>query len=95
MTLRNSEVALAWRYNMSASNRNMHTDGKILKSYNLIIGKTNSRGNKVILDYTGRRMISHTTSAHVGYGKMHADKIMQPDGNSENGFPFQGEYEDD
>ena len=49
-----------------------------LYSYNLMIGETNKRGEKIIHDYTASgHFYSVTTSRHVGYGKRHADIVYQ------------------
>lgn len=92
--MRNIDVVLFWANGIPARTCNMWTDGKIITSYAVRIGMTNSRGKKVALDYTGLHRISMTTSTHVGKVKRYADYVVLPDAESEFGFSFQGEYDE-
>ena len=79
MKLQNHVVAEMWGRSRSASNHNgsFRSDGINLYSYNLVIGETNKRGEKIIHDYTTNgHYYSVTTSRHVGYGKRHADIVL-------------------
>jgi len=64
----NSNVVMSWLLGKKASNRNMSTDGKNLYSYKLKIGYTKEL-LKYVYDYTGKDMVSRTTSRHVGIAK--------------------------
>jgi hypothetical protein len=57
-------VADCWRKGIKAKTRNgnMTTDGKIIFSYALIIGFTDSRGRKIAIDSRG---FSRSTSRHM------------------------------
>ena len=80
MRLKNHEVARLWsQQSRPAKNHNgsFRSDGMNLYSYNLLIGETTSRGEKLIYDYTANGdFYSITTSRHVGYGKYYADIIV-------------------
>mgnify|MGYP003116516364 FL=1 len=77
--MRNAQVAECWGRNQPASAGNLSTDGDDLYSYGLLIGYTTPKGTKVALDYTARgKMISQTTSCHVGLAARNADELMHP-----------------
>lgn len=77
--MKNSQVAENWGRNNPASAGNLRTDGENLYSYNLLIGYTTPKGTKVALDYTARgKMVSQTTSCHVGLAARNADELMHP-----------------
>jgi YD repeat-containing protein len=77
--VKNSQVAECWGRNQPANAGNLSTDGDDLYSYNLLIGYTTPKGTKVALDYTARgKMVSQTTSCHVGLAARNADELMHP-----------------
>ena len=66
--IKNDAVARAWAENQAGDSKNLHTDGKDLYSYNLLIGYTTSDGKKIVRNYrSGGEWghVSHTTSRHV------------------------------
>ena len=79
--MRNREVVNFWARSRSARNHegSLSSDGPRLYSYNKMIGYTENDGRKVIIDYTAPngKFLSHTTSCHVGLGKLVADVIDQ------------------
>jgi hypothetical protein len=62
--MKNKDVVRSWFRGDEASSTNMHTDGKDLFSYQLLIGSF-VEGEAVIMDYTKENSVSHTTSRHV------------------------------
>ena len=77
--MKNAQVVENWGRNNPASAGNLRTDGENLYSYNLLIGYTTPKGTKVALDYTARgKMVSQTTSCHVGLAARNADELMHP-----------------
>lgn len=76
----NQNVIKMWTRGVEANASNMRTDGRELYSYNLKIGYTDKRGNKVVLDYTTKtgNFKSKTTSNHVSSAKLFADVIVAP-----------------
>ena len=67
----NKDDIRAWTWGSVASTANLSTNGNQLYSYQLLIGFTTDRGEKVILDYTAEsnNSRSSTTSTHIGYAK--------------------------
>lgn len=80
----NRDVAKAWQQGKPAKVGALWTDGKLLRSYQLLIGKT-EKGKKIAIDYTtkGGAFYSSTTSTHVGLAKALADKTIAPPKNRE------------
>jgi len=78
--VRNSAVVECWEKGQPAVNHEgtLHTTGKELYSYALLIGDTTDNGTKVLKDYTARGkhgFQSQTTSCHVGLARLAADLI--------------------
>jgi hypothetical protein len=64
----NHEVPLAWKEGREFRNKQdtFRTDGKTIRSYDLIIGYTCPvTGKKIVLDYTWPWNVSQTTTVHV------------------------------
>jgi hypothetical protein len=80
MAKRNEQVVNAWANSESARNgrHSLHTDGKNLYSYNLLIGFTSENGNKVALEHRSPHFVSQTTSCHVGIAVTYADASIHP-----------------
>ena len=79
MSVRNCDVTTAWRRGKWAVSNSMHTDGRKLWSYGLIIGTTNCYDKKVAVNYTApEHFVSMTTSQHVGLAKRVADLVTEP-----------------
>lgn len=77
--MRNCDVAEAWAAGRCASTNHLSTDGNALRSYALIIGRTDDYGMKVAYDYTApKHFASMTTSCHVGLAKQVADQVEEP-----------------
>lgn len=79
--MRNKDIVNAWIHGYAARTKNFSTDGKFLRSYNLIIGYTNDLGQVFVLDYTSPdNFESQTTSTHVGLAKraVHESNIIDP-----------------
>ena len=76
----NQNVIKMWTRGVEAKASNMRTNGKELFSYNLKIGYTDKRGNKIVLDYTTKsgNFKSKTTSNHVSSAKLVADIVENP-----------------
>ena len=55
----------------------LHTDGKFLYSYGVIIGFTSDKNQKIVLDRRGE--FTTTTSRHVGMAIRHTGKIVSYD----------------
>jgi len=73
----NTAVVKSWVRGRSADNgrSSLHTDGDNLYSYQLQIGYTDKKGNKVVKLYTGKggAFRSKTTSSHVNLASLSAD----------------------
>lgn len=84
----NYQVALAWKEGRKAKSHNMSTDGQMIKSWNLIIGITLQREEKVGLDYTkrGEAFYSQSTTKHVGCVTSVTNMIMTPKEAERHGF---------
>jgi hypothetical protein len=81
--MRNKDIVLAWIHGRAARTKSFSftTDGKFLRSYNLVIGYTNDLGQVFVLDYTSPdNFQSQTTSTHVGLAKraVHESNIIDP-----------------
>ena len=92
--MKNEEVAQSWAKNKSGHTSSMDgtyrfsTDGTNLYSYNLLIGFTTTKGEKVALCYQAGAKYkkddegwfrSRTTSAHVSFAMLNADITAMPD----------------
>lgn len=76
--MRNIDVVRSWARGDKAATANLHTDGRILWSYNLVIGETTDAG-KVSYCYTSGGsfgFVSQTTSKHVGLARRFAHKNL-------------------
>jgi hypothetical protein len=77
-----NQVPDSWYNNMPAKShtRSFTTDGHALYSYDLMIGTTNTRGEKVLYRYTreANNFISRTTSRHVSLATSYADSVLTP-----------------
>ena len=75
--MKNEQVAYCWKYGHKGSAQNFSTDGESLYSYALMIGYTDTQGQKVVIDYTtkGGDFYSSTTSKHVFYAKGVSDRV--------------------
>ena len=75
----NKNVVWSWMNNKPLKSSGMHTDGKDLYSYNLLIGYTipSLDDAKFVKDYTasGLGFYSMTTSTHVNLAKRYADIV--------------------
>ena len=79
--MKNNDVINAWIHGYAARTKNFSTDGKFLRSYDLIVGYTNDLGQVFVLDYTSPdNFYSQTTSAHVGLAKraVHESNVVDP-----------------
>jgi len=78
----NNSVVRSWVRGYSADNgrSTLHTDGQNLYSYQLRIGYTDKRGNKVVSLYNAPNgsFRSMTTSRHVSLAETQADKSEAP-----------------
>jgi hypothetical protein len=77
----NGEVAQAWMDGRAGHAMNFSTDGKILRSYALIIGDTRKDGTKVVGNFRrrgGGEFYSMTTSHHVAYALGRGAKLVDP-----------------
>lgn len=78
--MRNLDVVRAWSRNERArsSNGNLSTDGRFLRSYDLIIGVRGNAGARCVLDFTatGGDFRSQTTSCHVNMAKQYAHEVL-------------------
>eukprot|EP01051_Picozoa_sp_SAG22_P003282 SAG22_NODE_158_length_16966_cov_26.252446_1_plen_119_part_00 len=74
----NNRVIYSWMNNKPWHSLSMNTNGKSIYSYCLEIGKTDEKGDKVLLDYTapGLGYHSHTTSHHVNLTRCVADQVI-------------------
>eukprot|EP01051_Picozoa_sp_SAG22_P005049 SAG22_NODE_288_length_12949_cov_163.316265_19_plen_107_part_00 len=74
----NNRVIYSWMNCRPWHSLSMRTDGKSIYSYYLEIGKTDEKGDKVLLDYTapGLGYHSHTTSHHVNLTRCVADRVV-------------------
>lgn len=80
--MKNLHVIKAWNRNEGGGRGALQTDGNKLWSYRLLIGRTDSEGNKVLFDYTakGGHTVSQTTSTHVNLAKRNSNaEVMRPD----------------
>jgi len=73
----NSKVITSWIRGRQANNgrSSLHTNGDSLYSYQLEIGYTDQKGNKIVKLYTGKsgNFRSKTTSSHVNMAAKEAD----------------------
>ena len=73
----NNRIVKSWIRGRSDDNgrSTFHTDGESLYSYQLQIGYTDKKGNKVVKLYTGKggAFRSKTTSTHVNLATLSAD----------------------
>jgi len=70
----NEEVVRAWYHGREAQGLNIHTDGRDLYSYRLLIGS-----GCIVLDYTSPdNYVSQTTSCHVGLARRMANTTATP-----------------
>ena len=79
--MKNSDVINAWINGNSARTQNLSTDGCLLYSYKLVIGRKLFGGRNIVLDYTSPYCFrSQTTSCHVGLAKraVHLSDILDP-----------------
>jgi hypothetical protein len=80
--MKNLDVIRAWTHGKSAIAPSLKTDGNLLFSYRLCIGRSDNEGNKVLFDYTskGGESVSQTTSTHVNLAKRNSNaEVMRPD----------------
>ena len=80
--MRNDQVITAWNNGQQAKSGSMKSDGDLLFSYRLCIGRTDCEGNKILFDWTatGGSYVSQTTSTHVNkVKKLSSASIMRPD----------------
>ena len=80
--MKNLHVIKSWNRGESGGRGALQTDGNKLGSYRLLIGRTDSEGNKIVLDYTakGGQAVSQTTSTHVNLAKRNSNaEVMRPD----------------
>jgi len=76
MCIQNRKVPECWRRGESAQGHgSLRTDGQNLYSYDLKIGYTEN-GEKIVIDYRGCQSV--TTSKHVGYAMLYADRTDIP-----------------
>ena len=82
MSVKNSTVIQMWARGEASNNgrSSLHTDGTILRSYELPIGHRTSDGTLVVADYMAGSgsFQSQTTSQHVGLAKRVADQVWHP-----------------
>ncbi len=80
MSIRNDDIVDCWKRGHVGQNKNMTSDGNNLFSYNLKIGYTDDKGQKVALDFTAstNNFYSVTTSRHVSLAKSVAKVIETP-----------------
>ena len=92
--MNNEQVAQSWANNKSGHTSiidgtyRFSTDGRNLYSYNLLIGFTTTKGEKVALQYQAQAKYkkddcgwfkSRTTSTHVSFAMRNADITAIPD----------------
>ena len=77
MTIRNEDVARAWRSGQPCRSANLSTDGERLWSYRLEIGFTHG-WRKILIDYRSPHTISITTSHHVSLAARWAHVVLEP-----------------
>lgn len=80
--MRNDQVIKAWNNGRKAKSNSMKTDGNLIYSYGLVIGRTDCDGNKIIFDWTATSdaFVSQTTSVHVNKAKQLTNaSIMRPE----------------
>ena len=76
----NLRVIFSWMSGKPFEVANLSTDGLNLYSYELCIGDTDKKGNKIVYDYTAKGVFcSITTSTHVNKAKIYADVCKHPD----------------
>ena len=80
----NHDVVRAWNKGKVAHSRHMATNGVQIYSYGLVIGEWGDGGQRVY-NYTARtvagkagRVVSVTTSRHVGMLIPYADRVVSP-----------------
>jgi len=76
----NLQVAFCWRHGKSAASGHMSTDGQLLFSYALLIGRTLGTGAsavKVVKRYQApKHYVSQTTSHHASLACDAADVVV-------------------
>jgi hypothetical protein len=74
----NLAVVYAWLVGKRKSGCHMWTDGRILYSYQLVIGITQPDGYKVMRQLTARTgsFVSVTTSSHCNLAASYADRVF-------------------
>lgn len=79
----NKEVAQSWAKGRSAKVKNLSTNGRDLYSYNLLIGFTTKKGEKIALQYQASAgsewFRSKTTSCHVSLAMRQSNQVAVPD----------------
>ena len=70
--MKNNDVAKSWAKGNVASGSNYQTDGQNLYSYQKLIGYTDIKGRKHVID---NGYISKTTSRHVNQAKRAIGKL--------------------
>jgi len=81
-----AEVAVRWRDGRPAHNSGaFRTDGSNLYSYDIVIGRTEGNGKKILYNYSSREIrgttgvyLSHATSRHVALALGVASGIRAP-----------------
>ena len=80
--LTNAKVVKAWIRGKVADNgrSTLHTDGSTLSSYNLEIGYTDKKGEKIVRLYTANtgNFRSKTTTSHCNLAEALADRSESP-----------------
>ena len=73
----NSRVIYSWMNGKPFKSLRMSTDGEELYSYNLMIGRTDPDGSKVLRDYTAKGLgcYSQTTSQQVNLVRPYANVV--------------------
>ena len=78
----NASVIKSWVRGYSSNNgrSSLHTNGRELFSYQLRIGYTDDKGNKVVEQYNAStgNVKSMTTSRHVSMASVQADREVTP-----------------
>lgn len=88
----NQDVVESWIQGeaMQHMSGKLSTDGKVLKSYSLVIGMTDENREKVVGNYTanGGDFYSQTTSEHVGRAIRTLENVWEIHKNQNSEFNF-------